>query len=42
MMSGYRLMGLEKNARIKGKNVFYFMDTEKIHQSIKAYFGQTK
>ena len=35
-------MGIEENKKLPGKNVFYFMETEKIHQSIKAYFGHTK
>lgn len=39
MMSGYRLMGLEENQKYKGKNVFYFMDSDKIHKSIQVYFG---
>ncbi|WP_408606830.1 DUF5659 domain-containing protein [Blautia pseudococcoides] len=39
IMSGYRLMGLEENQKYKGKNVFYFMDSDKIHKSIQVYFG---
>lgn len=42
MLQGYRLMGIEENETCKGKNVFYFMDSEKIRKSIQIYFGNTK
>ncbi len=42
MLQGYRLMGMEENERYKGKNVFYFMESEKIRKSIQIYFGNSK
>lgn len=42
MMSGYRLMGIEENKKYKGKNVFYFMESQKIRESIQIYFGNRK
>lgn len=42
MMSGFRLMGLEENEQYKGKNVFYFMESDKLRKSIQSYFGNTK
>ena len=42
MMSGYRLMGIEENKKYKGKNVFYFMESEKIRESIQIYFGSRR
>lgn len=42
MMSGYRLMGMEENKKYQGKNVFYFMESQKIRESIQIYFGNRK
>lgn len=42
MLQGYRLMGVEENQKYKGKNVFYFMESEKIRKSIQIYFGNSK
>ena len=42
MLNGYRLMGMEENQKYKGKNVFYFMESEKIRKSIQIYFGNSK
>lgn len=42
MMSGYRLMGIEKNTKYTGKNVFYFMESTNIRKSIQAYFGNSR
>lgn len=42
MMSGYRLMGIEENKKYKGKNVFYFMESKKIRESIQIYFGSRR
>ena len=42
MMSGYRLMGMEENKKYKGKNVFYFMESQKIRESIQVYFGNRR
>lgn len=42
MMSGYRLMGIEENKQYKGKNVFYFMESQKIRESIQIYFGNRR
>ncbi len=42
MLNGYRLMGMEENEKYKGKNVFYFMESEKIRKSIQIYFGNSK
>ena len=42
MLNGYRLMGMEENQRYKGKNVFYFMDSDRIRKSIQIYFGNSK
>lgn len=42
MLNGYRLMGVEENQKYKGKNVFYFMDSEKIRKCIQTYFGNSK
>ncbi len=42
MMSGFRLMGVEENQKHKGKNVFYFMESSSLKQSIQAYFGNSK
>lgn len=42
MMSGYRLMGVDENERCKGKNVFYFMESENIRKSIQTYFGNNR
>ena len=42
MLQGYRLMGMEENQKYKGKNVFYFMESEKIRKSIQIYFGNSK
>lgn len=42
MLQGYRLMGMEENEKYKGKNVFYFMESEKIRKSIQIYFGNSK
>ncbi len=36
MMSGYRLMGIEENKKYKGKNVFYFMESEKFVRAFKS------
>ncbi|RKI87892.1 hypothetical protein D7V94_20230 [Parablautia intestinalis] len=42
MMSGYRLMGMEENKKYQGKNVFYFMESQKIRESIQIYFGNRR
>ena len=42
MLNGYRLMGMEENQKYKGKNVFYFMDSDRIRKSIQIYFGNSK
>lgn len=42
MLNGYRLMGMEENQKYKGKNVFYFMDSEKIRKCVQTYFGNSK
>ena len=42
MLQGYRLMGMEENQKYKGKNVFYFMESEKIRKSIQIYFGNSR
>lgn len=42
MLQGYRLMGVEENSRYQGKNVFYFMESEKIRKCIQSYFGNNR
>lgn len=42
MQCGFRLMGMEENTKYKGKNVFYFMESEKLRKSIQIYFGNSR
>jgi|GEM_PF-4052105 len=40
MLNGFKLMGMEDNKKYIGKNIFYFMETDKLHKSINSYFGR--
>lgn len=42
MLQGYRLMGMEENKNYPWKNVFYFMESDRIHESIQRYFGNVR
>lgn len=42
MLCGFRLMGVEENEKRKGKNVFYFMESEQLHKCIQTYFGNPR
>lgn len=42
MLCGFRLMGVEENEKHKGKNVFYFMESEQLHKCIQTYFGNPR
>ena len=39
MMQGFVLMGMAENEKYKNKNVFYFMESDKIRHCIQMYFG---
>jgi hypothetical protein len=40
MLQGYVLMGMGENKKYQGKNVFYFVESDKLKHSIKTYFGK--
>ena len=42
MLCGFRLMGVEENTEREGKNVFYFMESERLHKCIQSYFGKRR
>ena len=40
MLNGYVLMGMSENTKYKGRNVFYFVNSVQLDQSIQEYLNK--